>query len=330
MPKHALSDARVKPLRPRASAYDIRDVKLRGFGVRILPSGAGRFFIHIHHRGRRVWKIVGDASAINVDEARAQAASLLASIRYDADAPASPDATRFEAVAETVFRRYARVWKPQTRYVNRNYLHRQILPRFAKMRVADITRSDVLRWFAARRATPVAADRSLPILSIILTEAECLGYRPEGSNPCWGIRRYRRRGRERFLSDAEIGRLAAALSAHGIALGPSETGETHVSLGLGLAACQKALSVRFITAAALVHELMEARNERRLLRLQKQLANFKLLIFDELGFVPLSKTGAELLFEVVSQGPGTQPAWQGRKGPLPLSRSTPGCGRPQR
>ena len=59
-----------------------------------------------------------------------------------------------------------------------------------------------------------------------------------------------------------------------IALGPSGTGKTHVALGLGLAACQKGLKVRFTTAAALVHEL---------------------------GFVPLSKTGAELLFELISQ-----------------------------
>ena len=86
-----------------------------------------------------------------------------------------------------------------------------------------------------------------------------------------------------------------------IALGNSGTGKTHVGLGLGLAACQKGLSVGFITAAALVHELIEARDEKRLLRLQKQLANYKLLIIDELGFVPLSKTGAELLFEVFSQ-----------------------------
>ena len=86
-----------------------------------------------------------------------------------------------------------------------------------------------------------------------------------------------------------------------IALGPSGTGKTHVALGLGLAACQKGLSVSFITAAALVNELMEARDERRLLRLQKQLTAVKLLIIDELGFVPLSKTGAELLFEVISQ-----------------------------
>lgn len=67
-----------------------------------------------------------------------------------------------------------------------------------------------------------------------------------------------------------------------IALGPSGTGKTHVALGLGLAACQKGLSVGFTTAAALVHELMEARDERRLLRLQKQMANQKLLIIDEL------------------------------------------------
>ena len=85
-----------------------------------------------------------------------------------------------------------------------------------------------------------------------------------------------------------------------IALGPSGTGKTHVALGLGLAACQKGLAVGFTTAAALVHELMEARDERRLLRLQKQLAGHKLLIIDELGFVPLSKTGAELLFELIS------------------------------
>ena len=82
-----------------------------------------------------------------------------------------------------------------------------------------------------------------------------------------------------------------------IALGNSGTGKTHVAIGLGLAACQKGLKVGFTTAASLVHELIEARDEKRLLRMQKQLASYKLLIVDELGFVPLSKTGAELLFD---------------------------------
>ena len=86
-----------------------------------------------------------------------------------------------------------------------------------------------------------------------------------------------------------------------IALGPSGTGKTHVALGLGLSACQKGLSVGFTTAAALVSEMMEARDERRLIRFQKQMVAYQLLIIDELGFVPLSKTGAELLFELISQ-----------------------------
>jgi len=86
-----------------------------------------------------------------------------------------------------------------------------------------------------------------------------------------------------------------------IALGNSGTGKTHIALGLGLAACQRGLAVGFTTAAALVNELHEARDEKRLLRLQRQLASYKLLIIDELGYVPLSQAGAELLFEVFSR-----------------------------
>jgi DNA replication protein DnaC len=86
-----------------------------------------------------------------------------------------------------------------------------------------------------------------------------------------------------------------------IALGNSGTGKTHTALALGLAACQRGFSVALTTAAGLVHQLMEARDERRLLRLQSQLQACKLLIVDELGYVPLSPTGAELLFEMFSR-----------------------------
>ncbi len=78
-----------------------------------------------------------------------------------------------------------------------------------------------------------------------------------------------------------------------LALGNSGTGKTHLALALGLAACQKSYRVRFTTAAALVNELLEARDDKRLLRFQKQLAKQDLLIVDELGYVPLSKTGAD-------------------------------------
>ena len=86
-----------------------------------------------------------------------------------------------------------------------------------------------------------------------------------------------------------------------IALGNSGTGKTHVALGLGLAACQRGFQTLFLTAHALSSQQMEARDEKRLLKLQAQMQNVKLLIIDELGYVPLSQVGAELLFEVFSQ-----------------------------
>ena len=60
----------------------------------------------------------------------------------------------------------------------------------------------------------MAADRSAPVLSVIFRQAEVYGYRPEGSNPCTGIKRYRRRGRERFLTADEMRRLNRVLERY--------------------------------------------------------------------------------------------------------------------
>ena len=214
MPGTALTDARLRALAPRAKAYDVRDRALRGFGVRVLPTGGKRFFVHCQHRGERVWRMVGDAEAVSLAEARSRATETLAAIRRGERALPPPGDTYFETVAESVFRQHERLWKPRTLYVNRNYLHNQILPYFAGRRIADIEQKDVRRWFASLHATPVAADRSMPVLSVIMREAETMGLRPEGSNPCRGVRRNRRKGRERFLSDDEIRHLSARLSAH--------------------------------------------------------------------------------------------------------------------
>ena len=214
MPRTNLTDARVRALKPRKKVRDIRDGKLKGFGVRVLASGSKQFFVHCQHRGERVWKIVGDADTLSVKEARSRAAQTVAAIRRGEPARPRPDETLFEAVAATVFERHERVWKPRTLKVNGYYLKNQILPHFAGRPIAAIDRREVRNWFASLHATPVAADRSMPILSVIMREAEAMGFRPEGSNPCRGVRRYRRKGRERFLSDDEIRRLSERLSAY--------------------------------------------------------------------------------------------------------------------
>lgn len=85
-----------------------------------------------------------------------------------------------------------------------------------------------------------------------------------------------------------------------LALGNAGTGKTHIAVALGIEACQQGHPVLFRTAAHLVHEMTEAYDAKKLLLLQQKLKSYKLLIIDELGYIPFSKTGAELLFEVFS------------------------------
>ena len=119
MPNRRLTESRVEALRPRKSPYDVRDSELKGFGVRILPSGSKRYFVHSQHEGRRLWKTVGDADASGLEEARRCAREALAAIRRD-ELPVLPEERLFETVAGEVFERYGRNWKPGTLKVNRN------------------------------------------------------------------------------------------------------------------------------------------------------------------------------------------------------------------
>ena len=84
-------------------------------------------------------------------------------------------------------------------------------------------------------------------------------------------------------------------------IGNPGTGKTHLASALAFSACAHGRKARFYTVTGLVTELVECREERRLQRLQKQLQRLHLLILDELGYVPFTKTGAELLFEVISR-----------------------------
>ncbi len=120
--------------------------------------------------------------------------------------------TLFGPLADSVVRRQSRLWKPRTLAVNRCYLRNQIMPFFAQRPVADISSGEVRQWFASLRAIPSAANRALPVLSVVFREAERLGLRPENSNPCAGVRRYRAPGRSRFLTTAEIRRLGIVLA----------------------------------------------------------------------------------------------------------------------
>ena len=86
-----------------------------------------------------------------------------------------------------------------------------------------------------------------------------------------------------------------------IFLGRSGTGKTHLATALGMEACSQGIRTRFVTGCALAHELIEARDEKVLSRVIKRYAGYGLLIVDELGYVPFSKEGAELLFQALAE-----------------------------
>ncbi len=85
-----------------------------------------------------------------------------------------------------------------------------------------------------------------------------------------------------------------------LVVGPSGTGKTHLATALGIAACGQGKRVRFWRVTELITSLLEAKEERQLLRMRQLLSKLDLLILDEFGYVPASKAGAELLFDVIA------------------------------
>ena len=83
-------------------------------------------------------------------------------------------------------------------------------------------------------------------------------------------------------------------------IGPQGTGKTHLSIALGIQACSDGMHVRFHTAGQLLHQLIEARDEKQVLKVQQNLSKFDLLILDELGMIDCKPDEAYLLFEVIS------------------------------
>jgi DNA replication protein DnaC len=104
----------------------------------------------------------------------------------------------------------------------------------------------------------------------------------------------------RLLRELESGDY---LSGHRniIFIGKSGTGKTHLATGLGVAACRQGVSTRFVTGCGLTNELIEARQEKSLSRIIQRYSRQGLLVLDELGYVPFSKEGAELLFQILAE-----------------------------
>ena len=206
---------RIAAARPRKKKYSVWDDRISGLGVCIYPSGVRSFFLRRQLPNGRVRSITfGPVDRISLPEARKEARRVLPTLLDEPEDGRGPryPGRLMDAFAEEFLQRYARHWKPNTLESSANALRKHILPALGHLAVDEIAVEHVRDWFASMADRPGTANRSMPVLSVMMRMAELWGYRPHNSNPCKNTRRYKTPPRERFLTPGEMVRLNAVLT----------------------------------------------------------------------------------------------------------------------
>jgi Arm DNA-binding domain/Phage integrase, N-terminal SAM-like domain len=192
------------------------DDALAGFGVAVFPSGKKTYVIQFRRAGRSRRSNVGDHGRLTPDEARSAARKLLGSVESGVDPVAVKRAERavrtFGEIGKEFLDCHIRTKrKPRTHEGYEILLRLHILPAIGNARVTEVKRSHVARLHASMADRPGAANRAVALISAIWNFAARRDEVPFEKNPARGIERNRERGRERFLSTAELARLGDAL-----------------------------------------------------------------------------------------------------------------------
>ena len=191
----------------------VLDDDLKGFGVRVHPSGRRVYIVKTRYRGRVIKMTIGPHGAVTPSYARVRAAEIITDARAGKNlAGRNADAPTMIALGKRFLKEYVSTHcKPSTAEEYRRSVKLFIDPRIGRYRVPDIQRSDIAALHHDMRDTPYQANRTLGVLSKMFNLAELWNIRPDGSNPCRHVKRFREEKRERFLSDIEYQRLGAAL-----------------------------------------------------------------------------------------------------------------------
>ncbi len=214
MPK--ITKRAVDAFKPAERERVVWDDDIKGFGVRVHPSGRKVYIVKYRHEGRAVKATIGPHGPITPAAARARAAEIVTLAKTGRDlegkTPRKAGGSTMADVARRFLDEYAPSHlKPGTAELYLKIIGKRILPRLGKRRVADIGRADAAALHHDMRSVPGHANRTLGVLSRMLTLAEVWEMRSEGVNPCRFVKKYPEHKRERFLSDDEYRRLGAAL-----------------------------------------------------------------------------------------------------------------------
>ena len=214
MPK--ITKRAVDALVPEERERILWDDDIKGFGVRVHPTGRKVYIVKYRHEGRSVKVTIGPHGPVTPAAARAKAAEIVTLAKTGRDVTGRSPHARGSATVADLARRFIDEYapahlKPNTVRLYRKIIDNRILPRLGKRRVSDIGKSDVAALHQDMRDVPGHANRTLSVLSRMMTLAEVWEMRPEGVNPCRYVKKYPEHKRERFLSDDEYRRLGAAL-----------------------------------------------------------------------------------------------------------------------
>lgn len=212
-----LTKRTVDALQPKSKDYFIWDTQIAGFGVRIMPSGAKTYQAQYRRGGRTRRVSVGRHGKITVDEARKLAKEIMGQVAKGEnpaeDISQHRKAPTIAALCERFFESHVMErCKPSTQGEYRRAIDLFINPAIGNFKIVDVERKDVAELDHKFRHKPYQANRTLGVLSKMFNLSEIWGLRPDGSNPCRHVPKYKEVKRERYLSQNELQRLGQVLS----------------------------------------------------------------------------------------------------------------------
>lgn len=201
---------------PGEQEFFLWDEELKGFGLRVYPSGRKMYLAQFRAGGRLRRVNIGPHGVLTPDVARTEAMKHLSDVRRGGDPANERDRRKASPTMKEFGKRFLEEYvtshcKPTTRAEYKRSIELFINPKLGSHRIIDVSRADVVELHQSLKATPYQANRTLGVLSVMFTVAHTWGVRTDGVNPCWKVKRYKEVKRERYLTPDELARLGKVL-----------------------------------------------------------------------------------------------------------------------
>lgn len=201
---------------PGDQEFFVWDQELKGFGLRVYPSGRKMYLVQFRARGRLRRVNIGLHGAVTAEIARTEAMKHLSTVRLGGDPAGERDHHKTAPTVKEFGQRFldehvAVHCKLTTQTEYKRSVELFINPKLGSHRIIDVTRADVVELHQSMKATPYQANRTLGVLSVMFSVANTWDVRTDSVNPCWKVKRYREEQRERYLTSSEMARLGKVL-----------------------------------------------------------------------------------------------------------------------